>query len=338
MLPRDIDRPRVPRPAPRVTQRHSLLGLASAALVAASLMLGGTSTRAACVACHASSVPREGVAAAHARLSCYRCHLAEGAWSWPAFKARELLVMYPRALQGARALRDTDPVSDRACRSCHGRVMDGVVESVGIRIAHASCAVGRTCGSCHGVSAHGTALRWARQAIMEECVACHRTSGASTSCDGCHVERSERRRLEKGPWQITHGPTWSKTHGMGTLEWCATCHPRGYCVRCHGVDLPHPADFGRTHGALARSADARCETCHDRRALCDACHGIEMPHPGGFLARHSKEASTASDPRCLACHIAKDCTACHVKHIHPGATRGTAPLPRPEDIGLEGTP
>jgi hypothetical protein len=172
---------------------------------------------------------------------------------------------------------------------------------------------------------------------MEECVACHKQSGALASCDACHSEKGERERLAKGPWQVTHGRTWERTHGMGTLEWCATCHPAGYCTRCHGVDLPHPAGFGRTHGALAKQPQSKCLSCHEKTTLCDSCHGVEMPHPKGFLARHSKIAASEGDPKCLSCHFQRDCAACHTMHIHPGSTDGTARLPRPGEIGLKGS-
>ncbi|MDI6711869.1 MAG: hypothetical protein QMD96_01380 [Anaerosomatales bacterium] len=321
---------------PRCPNRGALAVVAIAAVTVV-LVLGGGSTRAACAVCHRGLGGAAGAAPGHARLSCYACHLGRGAADWPSFKARELFVMYPKAVAGAGLTYGPAPVERAACLRCHRRVADSVVEANGIRVDHRACAADRPCGDCHGASAHGSALRWSKQPVMEECVACHRAAGSPTECDSCHVEHTERERLAKGPWQITHGANWSKTHGMGTLQWCATCHPSGYCVRCHGVGLPHPADFGRTHGALAKAPKAACRSCHDE-ALCDGCHGVPMPHPEGFLVRHSSEASSSADPKCLSCHIQKDCQACHEMHVHPGSTEGTARLPRPEDVGLEGTP
>ncbi len=317
-------------------QAQALTVVIGVAMIAALVVAGG-SIRAACAGCHRGLSRAAQVPPAHARLSCYRCHLAHGVADWPSFKARELFVMYPAALAGRGVSVASAPVDRSACLRCHEQAVAGPSESKGIRIDHRSCAADRACGDCHGVDAHGTALRWSRQPVMEECVSCHRSSDAPVGCDACHVEHAERERLAKGPWQVTHGANWAKTHGMGTLEWCATCHPAGYCTRCHGVDLPHPADFGRTHGALAKGPKAQCRSCHEP-ALCDGCHGVPMPHPEGFLARHSAEASSASDPTCLSCHIQRDCRTCHEKHVHPGSTQGSAPLPRPQDIGLEGAP
>lgn len=322
-------------PALRARGRRRLRVVAASLAAAAIFVLGAGSTNAACTACHrqasASTVP-----SAHRRASCYACHLADGAWTWPGFKAREVLVMYPKALAGKKPSLASEPVSRRACLRCHEEVLRRLSESGGIRISHVDCAQEQSCGTCHASAAHGSSLRWAQQPVMEDCVACHRQAGAPVACDACHSEKGERERLAKGPWQVTHGPGWERTHGMGTLEWCATCHPTGYCVQCHGVDLPHPADFGRTHGALAKQRDAKCSSCHDQGGLCDSCHGVQMPHPKGFLAAHPAQVSSSSDARCLSCHIKRDCDACHTKHIHPGSTDGTARLPRPGEIGLVG--
>lgn len=322
------------RPDARTHVRRLRVAIAVAAAVIV-LVLGAGSTETACLTCH-DRAGLEATPQAHGRLSCYACHLRDGAWSWPGFKARELLVMYPKGIGGDRLSLAIDPVSSRACLRCHTQVLERTSESKGLRIAHAACAAGRSCGSCHARGVHAGAIRWAGQPVMEECVACHREAGITPACDSCHSDKSERERLTRGPWQVTHGRGWERTHGMGTLEWCSTCHPAGYCTRCHGVDLPHAADFGRTHGALAKAPGSKCLTCHDKTTLCDTCHGVEMPHPTGFLASHPKLASSSADPNCLTCHIQKDCTACHTKHTHPGSTDGTARLPRPGEIGLEG--
>lgn len=317
--------------AARPLRAAALLVLAVCAAV-----LAGGSNRVACSACHRGLAEAVVASNAHTRVSCYGCHLTHGPVDWPAFKAREVFVMYPRALTGAGLHGHSASVGSTPCLRCHPAVLIEPTEANGIRLDHRSCARGRACGDCHGSAVHGTALRWARQPVMEECVACHRASDASTACDACHAKESERTRLARGPWQVTHGANWSSTHGMGTMEWCSTCHRSGYCARCHGVDLPHPADFGRMHGLLAKAKDAKCLDCHDE-ALCTGCHGLTMPHPEGFLVRHSTEASSATDPACLSCHLQKDCEACHTMHIHPGSTDGTARLPRPGEIGLEGT-
>lgn len=160
---------------------------------------------------------------------------------------------------------------------------------------------------------------------MELCVACHRSAKAPVACDTCHSARTERERLRQGPWQITHGAQWSKTHGLGSIRSCDTCHPEDYCVRCHGTVLPHPPGFGQSHGDEAKRDLKVCASCHDTGTLCTPCHGVEMPHGDGFLKQHSSLAKGLDDPSCTRCHDTEDCVACHVRHVHPGNAAKPAP-------------
>lgn len=277
-----------------------------------------------CASCHSMRASATSLAASsHTGIDCYRCHLASGAWSWPAFKARELLVMYPAAMLGRGVSGADDGVPDTGCVSCHDRVLRSTLEGKGTRIAHRTCAEGRLCSDCHGTESHGKAARWVRQPYMDDCVGCHLREKATTECDACHVEKSTAERIARGPWQVTHGPEWRKTHAMGDLALCETCHPASKCVSCHGVPLPHPADIGRTHGTLADEPGAKCADCHDRKGFCDVCHGVPMPHPADFLPTHSKIAKSRADASCMKCHYRYDCDTCHTKHTHPGNTRGT---------------
>lgn len=302
-------------------RRAVLIAVAAGILL---VVLAGGSQPAVCASCHTMEPFANGLeGGAHASVSCYSCHLDNGAWDWPAFKLKELTVMYPRAFSSNALQGPTRESASSACLRCHSSVMDALTSKGGLRIAHKDCAQGASCDGCHSTVAHGAATRWIREPVMEACVECHRDSDAPIECDACHEDKSQTERLSRGPWQVTHGPQWRNTHGMGSLRHCATCHPADYCVRCHGVTLPHTAGFGRTHGTEAQAPDAKCLDCHDKVALCDACHGASMPHPAGFLARHSAEASSSKDEVCLRCHRSEDCLECHTRHAHPGRTEGT---------------
>ena len=102
-----------------------------------------------------------------------------------------------------------------------------------------------------------------------------------------------------------------------------TCHPPDYCARCHGLALPHPASFGDSHGTQSRHDDATCLDCHDQESFCNECHSVPMPHPVDFLNQHPGIADGFEDEPCMVCHREQDCAACHLKHVHPGSTRGT---------------
>lgn len=261
-------------------------------------------------------------ASAHKSVACYDCHLQAGAWDWPDSKLTEVFRMYPRAAESTLT-GPASRLSPAPCLKCHEGVLAGPITKGGIRIEHRFCAPQDSCDGCHSSSAHGKAIRWIRQPVMEECVACHLDNKAKSDCDTCHEGRVETERLASGPWQITHGAAWENTHGMGDLRYCKTCHPTDYCTPCHKITLPHPIEFPTTHGKDALKKDATCFKCHDRVKLCDPCHGREMPHPPTFLAKHSGIAKTREDAACLTCHRISDCERCHAAHTHPGSTDGT---------------
>jgi hypothetical protein len=125
-----------------------------------------------------------------------------------------------------------------------------------------------------------------------------------------------------------HGANWKTTHGLGDQKSCATCHPANYCQRCHKVPIPHPVDFGKTHGQIAMANNGACKVCHkSSKVFCDACHGgTVMPHPKGFTSLHTKVASSTKDPTCIRCHVDTDCEDCHRLHVHPGGSTGV-PVP-----------
>lgn len=270
-------------------------------------------------------------ATAHAGSGCYSCHLEEGLWSLPAHKGKELFRMYPAQLLGRTTMDPGTRVSRDACMSCHEGGLPDVSKTRGLRIAHATCAAAPAkCDECHGATAHPQQVRWARVPVMDECISCHEDQNGPTECDSCHTGKLETERLKSGPWQVTHGANWQLTHGMGDLNTCATCHPSEKCVGCHKTQLPHPSDFINTHGKQALRTDAKCLDCHQSEKWCESCHGMPMPHADGFLQVHSKSAKTTRDPKCIKCHRQADCSACHVKHVHPGSTdgnlRGTLPV------------
>lgn len=304
-----------------------MMWLAAAALfvVAAGLLTAGSAEQ-VCRSCHApqskalSSSP-------HAGVRCYGCHLDDGAWGVPERKTAELAGMYPLALLG-RGFEGAARLSSRsACLACHADISGRVTDSSGLRIDHDACAAeSSSCDECHSMTAHGTSVRWRSKPVMEECTACHRARGATTRCESCHTQRNNSAG-PPGPWQVTHGPNWQKLHGMGDLASCETCHEADFCKSCHGLSLPHGADFGVTHGNLAKQDPNGCIKCHRSSAFCDACHGAPMPHPSGFLRDHAKAAKGIEDPSCSRCHVQGDCADCHSKHVHPGGSFGV-PAPR----------
>lgn len=301
------------------------------AAVVLALLLGGAvtvsvaSSPKACVSCHRGLVAAS-ASSPHSSTGCVACH-APGVSGRVALSWAELTRMVPGALVGAKPSGPVLETSRDACLTCHEDVLAGLTSGTGgYKINHATCAPGATCDSCHSTTAHGAATRWKRQPIMEDCTSCHTRKGASVECATCHTGRDRKERVAVGPWQVTHGPNWQQTHGLGALDSCVTCHPRDYCVRCHGVEVPHPATFGSEHGQAAIADRASCTVCHKSAALCDSCHGVAMPHADGYLKIHSTEAKSIDNPRCMRCHSVLDCVRCHERHVHPGNAKESAGL------------
>ncbi len=292
--------------------------LAVAALCLLSLAASWAgSSQIACVSCH-DGFAKAQAATEHRSTACTACHAA-GAVSRIAVGASVVGRMLPAQLLGRGLSGPVNQTGREACLACHSAIQRGVSSgSDGLRIRHSVCARGASCDDCHSTVPHGTVIRWKREPVMQDCIACHTARGASTRCTTCHVGKSAEQRLAAGPWQVTHGPEWQRTHGMGKLDSCSTCHAKDYCVRCHKVVVPHDVSFGSEHGKSAIADRASCLTCHKTAAFCDACHGLPMPHPSDFLKSHSSVAKTVDNPVCQRCHSRQTCDACHVAHVHPG--------------------
>lgn len=286
-----------------------------------------TAAPGACVTCHRQrNVVATVDTAAHkgADASCVACHVGSGSVERVRFGFYEAYGMaIPLVATRGSAV---STVRDEACRSCHDGLA-GVQTANGLRIAHAKCAKGSACVDCHSVTAHAHGVGWPTTYHMDYCLRCHNTQKVSASCETCHVGKESRERPSTGPWAITHGANWRKTHGSGDMATCSACHPSDYCTPCHGPGLPHEARFFEGHGVTSLAKGATCKKCHSG-TFCTDCHGLEMPHPRGFVKGHSALVNRTSDDRCLTCHVKGDCDGCHVKHIHTGGAVPRPSLPK----------
>lgn len=306
----------------RVRRVLTVGAVAAAALVCAAGLVGAFAGTAVlpCATCHAMEAFATSAAdAAHASVTCRSCHAGGSIGGSLDLGTRVAFRMLPAAIAGADGpTGSTTPVVRDGCLECHDQILVLATGGSGIAIDHAACAASGACTGCHGGTAHPQAVRWPRLYSMEACVACHQEAGIDHDCDACHTGKSEHDRLAVGSWQVTHGANWRETHGMGSLQYCGTCHPDTYCVDCHGIPLPHAENWGSQHGIAAVEDRDGCETCHPGETLCDSCHGMDMPHPDSFLQSHSSLADTVDDERCSTCHLVDDCIECHENHVHPG--------------------
>lgn len=303
----------------RYTRMLIIAGLVVVAILVLVSVVSAVGSAGFCGSCHAMKPYAVAYSVIdHEGAGCVSCHAPSGldriGMGW-----RVVTGMAPHAALGSCVVSGpAQGVTDDGCRSCHERELEEPVDRNGIKVLHAVCAIESACVDCHGTVTHGESVRVRRAFTMESCTGCHQREKATLECDVCHSEHTQHERLERGPWQVTHGSQWSQTHGLGSLQSCSVCHPSDYCVRCHGTELPHPIGFGQSHGVEALRDLTACEACHETGTLCTPCHGIEMPHPTGFLKDHSSIAAEVEDPACVRCHDTQECMACHERHVHPG--------------------
>lgn len=309
----------------RDARRRRVAVVALVAVVAAVLVIvgAGASTPGACTLCHGAQAEALS-SSSHKGVSCLRCH---------AFGPRQVqarldvaLRMVPASLGGVELEGPGRPLGNAACIQCHGDILTGeVIEANGLRINHRECSASTQCAGCHSAAVHGRSTRVIRTSSMSECTVCHVERTVSVACDSCHKGKMPSDRVRDPVWVRTHGTQWEALHGLGDLRTCAVCHAPDDCAECHGAGVPHPADFGSTHGRYAiDTGRERCLTCHKVATFCESCHGgMEMPHPEGFLQRHSSIATSQEDPVCMPCHSVPDCVSCHTFHVHPGGARSS---------------
>ena len=145
-----------------------------------------------------------------------------------------------------------------------------------------------TCGSCHQLPVHMQGE--ARRPTMQSCYQCHGDIPASRTpayCALCHPASFELRPASHTAEFYAKGHAEAVATG-GTAQ-CFMCHEgdqTSFCRACHGVDIPHPADWVLTatghaggHVAEAYAQGAVCVKCHQNRldppgnCYGGRCHG-----------------------------------------------------------------
>lgn len=106
------------------------------------------------------------------------------------------------------------------------------------------------------------------------------------------------------------------------IFYCGTCHSESFCTDCHGVVMPHPADFAEGHGDLGRTQPAVCANCHATGAaaasgagleFCNSCHHPESDPTKAWIPQHFDIVRTSGAEACFECHNPTYCAECHVR-------------------------
>jgi nitrate/TMAO reductase-like tetraheme cytochrome c subunit len=105
------------------------------------------------------------------------------------------------------------------------------------------------------------------------------------------------------------------------VSYCEMCHDKTtFCTACHGVEMPHPKDFLKTHGPLGSSKPAVCANCHatskenaQNLAFCNNCHHKGWNPAVSWLSQHWQIVRTQGANACFQCHDPTFCSNCHVR-------------------------
>lgn len=127
---------------------------------------------------------------------------------------------------------------------------------------------------------------------------------------------------EAGSKGVGIGPELPK---VDAINYCSTCHARKFCTDCHGLPMPHPADFKKGHSKLGKASPQLCVKCHgNAKTFCTACHhgsalGWNYEAAVPWRKQHPAAVKSVGASVCFQCHTPTYCADCHVN--------GTAPTP-----------
>jgi len=289
----------------------------------------------------------------HSRVSCLACHMPANSdpVTFLFHKVESLGELYLTVSnkyelplnKGDRLALDKTKMASAQCTQCHNLATRVVNPSPGIIISHDVHAKnGIQCTMCHNRVAHNEdfalTLPGNRKHVdfmkMQACFRCHTlTPGSRTDlgltatgkCSACHTADFALK-----PPNHADSAFYPKGHAkLATSDpkYCTMCHVRqAFCDKCHGLPMPHPADFIKTHGPLGKSKPQMCLRCHGTKAggfeFCNACHHRQGDPNKPWIPQHSAVVKANGASSCLGdgspgqgCHNPVFCSNCHVSGI-----------------------
>jgi len=134
-----------------------------------------------------------------------------------------------------------------------------------------------------------------------------------TEASAEEVDEAERQNADEETESV--GPGLAK---VPTINTCYTCHSEKFCSDCHGLEMPHPENFKKGHGALGTKDPQVCATCHGNvDVFCTECHhgtSLGVPYTAGtkWGTRHPLTVAKVGASACFECHNPTYCANCHV--------------------------
>jgi len=284
---------------PARSRRESAWILAIGLVAALGAGYIGTAQSSYCLTCHAE-VRSDARGGAHADTACVSCHEDTTALvSNTVRRASDIAAHYGI---GSSAYGNRVP-SDR-CHSCHRDIGETVTrnDETGVMMSHAEpLEAGYACADCHRSEEHAD---MAMPVGMSVCLACHDAENASAECDTCHAKDTS----------AASGLAGERIYGTATITRtdCEGCHSMESCDACHGIRMPHPEEFLRTHPRYSgfHLKELCFEQCHTQ-GDCGKCHAPWNGHEPNFRETHKRYAKDSACNTCHDQHEGPMCDLCH---------------------------
>ena len=210
------------------------------------------------------------------------------------------------------------------CADCH-TLLDRAASSNPALVkafAHAPhLAKGAKCDECHVVPTHTSG--GVRRPTMQKCFGCHSLTkplAPPGECSVCHpasfpltpASHRDPAWLPSQAELVTVRATHPEAAAKPDNE-CGSCHAPSFCLDCHGMSMPHPANWQDGHSEEAAKVGGQvCLQCHPDSESCSACHHPGYV-PGGppWWQIHPAAVQNGDATLCLRCHSTLTCAHCH---------------------------
>jgi hypothetical protein len=139
---------------------------------------------------------------------------------------------------------------------------------------------GTPCEACHKEPVHQETL--IRRPSMVECYTCHRDvpgAVAPATCSLCHPPDFDK--LPSSHDQAFYAGGHATVVAQRGTEECFACHPGNettFCLKCHGLPIPHPAGWAPSTGG---SPGAHVDRAWAEPGICVKCHHNLVAPPAG---------------------------------------------------------
>jgi hypothetical protein len=295
---------------------------------------------------------------AHNKVSCMSCHEPVNAnpITFAMMKAKALGELYytvtgkyeiPLNAESHLAMNEEE-MGSRQCTQCHNLDTRTITPSSGVIINHDVHEENEIhCTVCHNRTGHvedfeltltdpqtgQPAHKHEDFMRMQGCARCHALDGKSElgkpapgECATCHPAdfplKPENHTVagfyalggeSSGHWKLKEEDP----------EYCRICHNESvFCVDCHGVEMPHPADFVENHGEEGTANAASCAKCHAKGTqatkptgtlFCNGCHHKDGDPSKPWIPQHFDVVRKVGAEACFECHSPTYCAECHVR-------------------------